>query len=381
MALKDLFQNTFSVKKIFNPLGNKAVGIDIGSSSIKIVELEKKKGKATLKTYGEIALGPYAGSTSGQVVKLSNEKISEALHDILKEARTSTPNSGVAIPFRSSLVSLIEMPALPEKQLEEAIPIEARKYIPVPISEITLDWWIIPKDTTVTDRERRNDPAKASAPIKDKNDVLVVSIHNEILSDYNNVVRSNNLNTSFFEIEMFSAIRSLVSDEKDTSMVIDIGASGTKLYIVEKGILRNSHIINKGSKDITMNMARALGVSNQEAEKIKRSIGSLNDADRKTVMEIVALTVDSILSETENFVNNYEQRAGRSIRKILLTGGGAALQGFVEMVQKKFKASVSMGNPFSKVDTPVILGETLKSTGLEFAVAVGIALRKIQEMD
>ncbi len=161
MAIKDLFKKFVDVKTLFNYVGNNVVGIDIGSSSIKIVELENKKGKAVLRTYGEIALGPYAGMAIGQVPSLSNEKISEALHDILNEARTSTLNSGMAIPFKSSLVSLIEMPAMPEKQLEEAIPIEARKYIPVPISEITLDWWIIPKDEVSAERSRSNSSPEA----------------------------------------------------------------------------------------------------------------------------------------------------------------------------------------------------------------------------
>ena len=380
MALSELIRQTFNLKKIFNPLGNKAVGIDIGSSSIKVVEVEKRGGKVLLKTYGEIALGSYGGSTTGQVVKLGNEKIAEALRDILKEARTSTTNSGMAIPFRSSLVSLIEMPALPEKQLEEAIPIEARKYIPVPISEITLDWWIIPKDNTANQRARINNPDAPENKIIDKNDVLVVSIHNEILSDYNNIVKTNNLNTTFFEIEMFSAIRSLIKDENFASLVIDMGASGTKLYVIEKGILRNSHIINKGGRDITASLSHALNITPAEAEKIKRNLGSLNDEDKKIVNDVVALVIDGILAETENFVDTFSESRGKPIEKIVLTGGGVALFGLADLIAKRFKVDVKMGDAFSRISTPAVLAETLKTTGLEFAVATGVALRKVQEM-
>ncbi len=381
MALKDLLKNTFDFKKIINPLGKNAIGIDIGSSSIKVVELEKKKGRAVLKTYGEIALGPYGGGIVGQVVKLSNEKISEALHDILAESHTSTTNSGLSIPFRSSLISLIEMPSLADKQLEEAIPIEARKYIPVPISEITLDWWIIPKDNTVNERARSNAKDPKDVAVKDKIDVLVVSIHNEILSDYNNIVKTNNLNASFFEIEMFSAIRSLINDEKSTTMVIDIGALGTKLYVVDRGILKNSHIINKGSKDITDGISRSLNISFEEAEKIKRSVATLNDADQKTITEIVALTLDGMIAEIINFITSFEQRSGKEIQNAILTGGGIGLSGLPELIQERIKKKVEIGDPFSKVSTPVVLAETLRKTGLEFGVAVGIALRKIQELD
>jgi type IV pilus assembly protein PilM len=383
MSIKDTLSNMFSLKNILSSLGKSVIGIDIGSSSIKIVELENKKGRAILKTYGEIALGPYGGGAIGSLANLSNEKLSEALHDILRESRATTANSGMAIPFKSSLVSLIEMPALPEKQLEEMIPIEARKYIPVPISEITLDWWIIPKDE-VDDRatfKKNSEAPGGQSAAKDKNDVLVVSIHNEILNNYNTVVRNNNLNTSFFEIEMFSTIRALVTDQKHPVLVFDMGSAGTKLYVVERGVLKNSHIINKGSFAITEGLARTLGLSIEEAEKIKRNISLLNDADEKTVHDAIALTLDGILGDAYNFIQSFEHRSGRKIEEILLTGGGVAMKGFEELVEEKCKIKAIIAHPFGKVETPTVLGESLKTSGLEFAVAVGIALRKIQELE
>lgn len=371
MNITDSIKNFFSIQKIASGFDHAVVGIDIGSSSIKIVEIEKVRGKAVLKTYGELALGPYSGLTIGSIANLANSKLSEALHDILLEAKTTTPNSGMSIPFKSSLVSLIEMPNLPVKQLEEMIPIEARKYIPVPIAEVTLDWWIVPK-------ESKPDPKNP----KDKTDVLVVSIHNEILSDYNNIVRSNNLNTSFFEIEMFSSTRSLVDNSAAPSMVIDMGASGTKLYVVEKGVLKNSHIFNKGSQDITHSLSKGLSVSQEEAEKIKRNLEKMSKEDRKRVEEIVSLTVDGILAETKSFMQNYKVKYERDIKKIILTGGGVALFGFGELAKKTFgDVDIVMGDSFAKVETPAYLQETLRTTGLQFAVAVGIALRKLQEIE
>jgi Tfp pilus assembly PilM family ATPase len=128
-------------------------------------------------------------------------------------------------------------------------------------------------------------------------------------------------------------------------------------------------------------LAHGLGITNVDAEKIKRNIATLKEGDQKIVRDLIALTLDGILSETDNFVRSYEHRSGHAIEKIILTGGGVALEGFIGMVQAKFKGEVKVGNSFSKVDTPAVLAETLKSSGLEFAVAVGIALRKIQELD
>src|SRR3990167_11086166 len=137
--------------KIFSKLmssggDTSVVGVDIGSSAVKFVELRKKGGRAVLGTYGALALGPYDNVSVGQVTKLPNEKIAEALRDVLREANASSRVCGLAIPLSASLLSLIEMPVLDQKQLPQMVPIEARKYIPVPMSDVTLDWWVIPKN-------------------------------------------------------------------------------------------------------------------------------------------------------------------------------------------------------------------------------------------
>src|SRR3989344_1138947 len=131
---------------LFKKKGDSVIGIDIGSSSIKIVQLRRKKDKAILETYGELALGPYAERAIGQATMLPVEKLTEAIKDILREANVSTKSGGIAIPLVSSLISVIDLPQVSEKQLRVMVPIEARKYIPVPISEVTLDWQILPTE-------------------------------------------------------------------------------------------------------------------------------------------------------------------------------------------------------------------------------------------
>jgi len=364
---------SFNLKKIFGLTEKTVVGVDIGASSIKVVELKREKGKAVLTAYGNIALGPYGGGVVGSIPTLSNEKIGEALRDVLKEAGIKSKSSGVAIPFKSSLVSLIEMPFLPEKKLEEMIPMEARKYIPVPIAEVTMDWWIVPREKYDSVEEAKINEEKK------KTDVLVVSIHNEILSNYNDMVKLNSLDASFFEIEMFSATRALVGREDKPVMVFDMGAAGTKLYVIEKGIIRASHIINHGSKDITESIAKSLGAEFAEAEKIKRNISSLNETDQKRVLDIVNASLDPLWTETKNIIGSYELRHGKKLSKIIVTGGGTALAGFVPIAEKSLNLKIEKGDSFGKVDTPPFLSETLHSTGFEFAVAIGVAIRKLEE--
>src|SRR3989338_169876 len=196
-------ENPFkAIADLFKKSGDSILGIDIGSSSIKIVQLRKKAGQAILETYGELALGPYSGLEIGRATHLPADKLSEALNDVLRDSNTTTKKCGIAIPLSSSMVSLVEMPAVPASQLATMIPLEARKYIPVPITEITLDWWVIPQDesrSTVAQASQYEQtglsqsdtiPTMQTAP---KIDVLVVAIHNEAINKYQDIMRKTTI--------------------------------------------------------------------------------------------------------------------------------------------------------------------------------------------
>lgn len=367
-------------KNFFGKGDTNVIGIDIGSSAIKVVQLSKVRGRAVLKTYGSLALGPYANLAIGQATNLHPDKLSEAIKDLLRESNVTTVNSGVSIPLRSSLVTLIEMPAFSEDKLREMIPIEARKFIPVPISEVTLDWWVIPREEEKAfDFDPESEVKKPTR--QDKTEVLLVSIHNEVLQGYNSIVQSAGLRTSFFEIEMFAAIRALVEHEIAPVAIFDMGAVATKIYISERGVVKESHIINKGSQDITISISKSLQVTIEKAEKIKRNLGEGSVSDQKNVYDIVSLTLDYIFSEAGALLLAYQKKHNKSIVKVYLTGGGVAMQGFFDIARSRFETEVVLGNPFGKVDAPAFLADLLKQAGLDFAVAVGIALRKLQELD
>lgn len=369
------------LQNIFKKQDESVIGVDIGSSSVKVVQLRKKKGRAILETYGEIALGPYAGISVGQVTNLTSDKIAEAIKDLIREANVTTLSAGVSIPFRSSLVTLMELPAVDEKQLKEMIPLEARKYIPVPINEVTLDWWIIPSEASgELDFIEPSDEDGNRPTAVPKKQILVVSIHNEVLNTYSSIVQQSGIDTGFFEIEMFSATRSLLAGEIAPVLVFDMGASSTKIYILEKGIVRYSHIINKGSQDVTLSIMRGLNVTFDRAEHIKRNLGTGVVPDEKNVYEIISLTLDFIFSEANSVILSYQRRFNKPLGKVILVGGGCEMKGVYELARANFQTPVELGLPFSKVETPAFMEEVLKVTGLEFAVAIGIALRKLQDV-
>ncbi len=369
----DNFFSSFSKKN--NP---SVIGIDIGSASIKVVQLKRQKGRAVLETYGEIALGPYAETDIGRSTKLTNDKIIIALNDVLKEANITTVDSAISIPMRSSMVSIITLPKLEPRQTAQMVPIEARKYIPVPISEVALDWFAIPKLETEEDEVREVDGKKTVMA-----DILVVAIHNDVLNDFSSIVAAAKLNTSFFEIEMFSTIRSVIEQEdaSHSVLVFDMGASATKIYIVERGIIKESHSINKGSQDITLNIASALNITVGHAEKLKRNYGKNTPEQDQKIKEIIDLTLSPVFGQTNASIVNYGRKFNKVVSKMILVGGGCLLHDMQNYAKEKIGIEIVVANPFSRTQAPAFLQEVLKETGATFATAVGLALRKLQELE
>lgn len=370
------------LSNIFNKEEPRALGIDIGSSAIKIVQLKRKNGQAVLETYGELSLGPYAGLSVGQSVQLPTDKIATALSDLMneKEVNVTTKKCGLSIPFASSLMSVVEMPDVGENKLKTMIPIEARKYIPVPIQEVMLDWSIIPKNNLVNENENL-EPSNFSSAVTEverlpKVEVLIVAIHNDTLKKYQEIVTKSSLEASFFEIEIFSTMRSVLDENLRPVLIMDMGAASTKLYIIERGIIRESHTVNRGSQDITLSISKSLNVPTDKAEIIKRENGLIGD---KSVQDIAKLTLDFVFAEANSTVLSFERKYNKTISKVILIGGGSALKGISELAKIEFKTEVEIGLPFNKVSSPAFLENILRETGPEFAVAIGLALRKLAE--
>lgn len=359
------------------------LGVDVGTSSIKVVQLRREKGKAVLETYGEIALGPYSQTEIGRATRLTATDTARALADVMKEANVTAVNAGISIPFSASLTSVIEMPKMDPKQLAHMIPLEARKYIPANINDVMLDWFVIPEDPAQEEwsRARAADPAPKQTP---KTEVLLVAIHNEELNNYQLVTQQAGLSVGFYELEVFGAIRSSLGPGIAPVMIVDMGAATTKVYIVERGVVRLSHLINTGSQDLTLAISRSLGWGFDRAERTKREQGLFvrEGADKETdthVNQALLSTLGRIFSDVNRVLLSYEKKYGRNVSRMVLTGGGAGLPQLVEYVESVVHVEVEQSDPFNKIQTPAFLEDVLKEVGPEFAVAVGMALRRMQE--
>lgn len=371
---------SFFTSKLFSQPDNSVIGIDIGSSSLKVVQIKKERGRAILQTYGEIGLGPYNKLSIGQIATLAPDQYASVILDLLREAKISAVKGGISIPLKLSLISVIDIPKVDPKDERNVIELEARKYIPVAISEVTLDYSVIPQvdDTSLEFIESDNNEISQEEELKKRQKVLLVAIHNQVLNNYSKIVQDTKLAIDFFEVEAFATARGSLSGERSPVMIIDMGASSVKIYIVENGMLLSSHTINRGGQDISFSISKGLGIPFDHAEHLKRSLGKANVAEEVKIRELINMHQEYINSEIKTVLTMFQKNKNATISKMILTGGASSLDGFVDKLKQNFSCDVESALPFSKLETPVSLQETLKITGTTFSTAIGLALRALQ---
>ena len=378
----------FSLSSLFKKISTAAthgdvsyIGLDIGASSAKIVQLRASRGIAVLETYGEIALGPYGNQPIGKAVKLSAEKTAEALTDLMREANVTARTGGLSIPFSASLVSVLDLPNVDEDSLKRIVPIEARKYIPVPISEVTLDWFVIPHEEG---ESSAFDQLQDKVPIRAKGqEVFLVAIHNDLLQQYQAIASGTGLTASFYEIEIFSALRSALGHGIAPILVVDFGAASTKMYIVERGIVRLTHLLPIGGQQMTETLARSLTWEFEKAERIKRERGLIDSTaysvdENDKIKTALLSTLTRVFAEMNRVLLSYGQRYNKNVAHVVLTGGGASLPGLSAFAKENLSSEVEIANPFGHTEAPAFLESVLRDIGPGFAVSVGLALRNLK---
>ena len=258
-----------------------------------------------------------------------------------------------------------------KEELPRAIEFEARRYIPLPVSEVTLDWQIT--EGNFSDK-------------KNKLKILLVAVPNEIIRQYKSVAALCGLELVALEAEVFGLVRSLAGTEKKTICLVDIGYRSTTVSIVDKGVLKLSHSFDISGNDFTQQVAKSLGVDFKEAELLKQKHGLLPDSGKK-VDEILYPLVDLILAELEKIFNFISKKEGKKVEKVILSGGLSRLPGLKNyfsvrlnsnLEKNEVRKEVIIGNPFTSLFYPPILEESLEIMGPSYAVAVGMALRGLK---
>ncbi len=344
----------------------KVVGVDIGSSSIKVVELHDKEGILTLATYGELQLGPYADKSIGESVTVSAKQEQAALIDILRESAVSAKEAVFAMPLSSSFVTNVSLVAEPDADLSPLVRIEARKVIPASLSEVTLDWAEVSNPTANRDKS-------SNATHK----ILIAAIQNNALERFKTLMKFAGLNEPPTEIECFSTVRSLYRRSDSQVAIIDIGSVSTKLFIANQGSLMRMHRVRAGGSYITEEISKELKLSFEEAELKKQTIGK-SDTDHATIKKIHTSHYERPLREFKQVIAEYEKNNDCKIERVYLSGGGAVFESVLQQVSQSLEQDVLLADPFRKVAYPAFMEDTLHKIGPSFTVALGAALRQFE---
>ena len=360
--------------KLIKKKTNSVVGIDIGSSNIKVVQIRKDKGRLVLESYGSLTLGPSVGKELGRAVSPTMDALMSSLNTLIREANITASSTAFSVPSSSCFLSIIDLPAVSDQKIAQIVPYEARKYIPVDIDEVSLNWNILPESIFEAGEVDAFGESKTevnpTAPKKRK--VLIMVMQNKELRKYVALIKGSSLISKNFESEVICAWKALASTSKVPVLVTDIGASTTKFYVMDHGVVLRNHVINQGGENITKVIANQQNIKFEAAEKMKIDMG-LGISDEATVKSMKNV-LQEILSEANHVIANFENKYKRSVSRVVFTGGGSTLTGLMGFAGQCVNTPIELADPFSRLQHPLFLSETLRSAGAEFTVAIGAAM-------
>lgn len=346
------------------------LGVDIGTSNIKLVQLRSSGNKFVLETYGVINVAYQIDSHDNSQ---SIHKTAELLKNLMKKAGVTTDRVVASLPNSVVFTSVIELAKIPESEIANVIEFEAKKYVPLPLEEVALSWSIIQqKNVSIDKNTNLGSVGRTDSP---KTKVLLTAVPNAVIDNYVKVFRLAGLEPEALEIEALSLIRSLIGEDSNTTLLIDVGAKSTSINLVENGYLRLSKNLSVGGDTVTGSIAQSLSVNFSRAEQFKKDFGL--SAAGQQIPQVMRPILDIIKNEAGQLINLFESR-GERIDKILLSGGGSKLPSLDEYF-KILGKPVVMAKPWNNVIFSNELKGLIEPLGLNLAVAIGLAMRRSEK--
>lgn len=343
--------------------GDLSIGLDLGSNTIKVVELTKiDKQKYRLLSIGSVACPP-GGLLSES--KIEQEAVAQAIKKLFKDAKISSPEARIALPESQVYTFVIETPALSEKELASSIKWEAEQYIPVPLDEVVLDWKILVQGN------KQNE----------KNQVLLVAAPRRITEKYQKVLELVGITTLSLETELIAASRCLQASvpQLKTIMVVNLGAGTCDFSILNNGILLFTRSVGTGGNAMTRAIMQDLSLEEGQAEQYKKQYGIEEDKLEGKVANSLKPLINSIVEEMKKGIAFFkEKHAQEKLDVILLSGGLSLMPGLVSYLASKLEVETQIGNPlaFVEIDKKVQPNFTPLESSL-YIVAIGLAMREI----
>jgi type IV pilus assembly protein PilM len=335
------------------------VGIDIGSKTIKIVEIEKEGNGYSLSASGIVG---YSGVT---VDKMSDEKEMASLGQIIRklhnEAGVSSKDVVISIPEPLVFTRTIKFPLLTDAEIASAVKWESEQYIPIPVSEAIVQH-------TILARNEKSSPPEVI--------VLLVAAPRAIVEKYTKVIQFAGLNAAAVETELIALTRALAPPDK-TVLLVDMGGSSTNIAVSKMGLLSFSRSIAIAGEAFTRAVAQGLGVTVQQAEEYKKTYGlnstQLEGKVRGVLDPVLRLVVDEIKKAISYYLT---EEKGETPSAIIVTGGTSATPEIISMLTQFVGMEVLVGNPFAKIKVDAETANKLAPYAPLYGVAVGLALRE-----
>ncbi|MDD5031744.1 MAG: type IV pilus assembly protein PilM [Patescibacteria group bacterium] len=338
--------------------GKSYLGIDIGTASIKVVELGREAKGLRLLTYG---FTENLGEIESKDWQSDVEYTAKIINEVCRKAKTVSRNAVAALPTFSVFSSIINLANVDQKDLASAVHWEAKKVIPLPLEEMVLDWKKI-----------------EGGENKDKNiKILLTGAPKALVKKYINIFKEAQLSLLSLETETFSLIRSLLGNDKSTVIIVEVGMSTTDIYIVSEGIPVLSRSIDVGGLAITKAISNNLGVGSERAEQFKYDLGvGSSDSSEDVVPKAITETISPIINEIKYLLNLFESKGSGKVEKLILSGGSSLLPNLVNYLSKILNIKVIIGDPWARVSYPVDLEPILSELGPKLSVAIGLAMRE-----
>ena len=391
------------------------IGVDIGSSSIKMTELENYKDQARLKTYGfaSVAVNVLKSST-----ERNNQIIADYINQIFAKSHVQSKQVIAALPTFAVFNFIINLPPMAKRDLDAAIKWEAKKFIPVPIEEMILDWKILNKKKVKGPKAKISDLMSSPAGASETNEapggvkkregaagedlaqpsarngsasqllsaqpddrnyrILLTAAPKNLVARYIDIFKRAKLNLISLETEAFALARSLIGNDRATVMIVDIGASSADICIIEEGVPILNRGIDTGGDTITKAIANSLNVTPERAEQFKRDFGLASSGTGfKNVPDAIQKSLNTIINEIQYVFDLYQKQGQVKIEKIILTGGSAFLPSLPDYIAGLLNLPVVIGDPWDRVIYPLDLKPVLQEIGPVMAVSIGLAMRDI----
>lgn len=359
-------------------------GLDIGSHSIKAVELERTGDGFKLLSFGSIDSPPSAVFSESE---LDQKELAQKIKALVKENHLRARNVATAFPESLIFTRVIEIPAMTEHEVKNAIQWQAEQYIPVPLSDIKLSWQILegalPSVSTLSLKGIKSgghNPAEKKTSQKMK--VLLVAAPLTLIDRYLKILSLANLNPLIFETEILAIVRALSLEDaaQPTTAFVSIGATTSDICISDHSVIQFTRSIGTGGIALARAISQELGFDLAQAEEYKKSYGLLEDQLGGKIMQTIKPVFDVIASEVDRAILAYQTKSpSQPVRRVVLTGGSTQLPGVVVYLAENLGLEVQIGNPWENIQKTPEQEEKLKDieNQVNYAVAVGLAKRTL----